>query len=118
MHLDFTEYANKEGLVENPDRPLRTPKPGDVVVMFLLGAGPTAPLVPPGTVPSGGEAITGEAELRIGERVVETQIVLSGFVGLYQAAFTVPDLPAGDYRMELSIDGISSGQELYFTIGE
>ena len=89
-----------------------------MVVVYLLGAGPTDPPVAPGTVPSGGERITGNVELRIGETVVDATIVLSSFVALYQAAFTVPDIAAGDYLIELSIDSIPTGQGLYFSVGE
>jgi uncharacterized protein (TIGR03437 family) len=107
------EYGQNRAIVQNPDYSLNSgadpAHPGDVVVAYLTGGGavtPAGPLVtggpaPPTTLPYsisvGGQAVT---QYYLG--------LAPGFVGLYQANFTVPNVAAGDYPLVITVNGVAS----------
>jgi len=41
-----------------------------------------------------------------------------GLVGLYQFNVEVPNVPAGDSRLRLQLDGVTLNQSLFLTIGQ
>jgi uncharacterized protein (TIGR03437 family) len=41
---------------------------------------------------------------------------VAGFLGLYQFNVTVPEVPDGDARIELSVDGQPTGQTLFISV--
>jgi uncharacterized protein (TIGR03437 family) len=44
--------------------------------------------------------------------------VAPGFVGLYQFNIQVPDVPAGDWPLNFSVNGTAVAQSLYITTGQ
>lgn len=82
-------------------------KPGDIVLLFGTGFGPTTPAVVPGRVFSGAAPLSdaGSLQVRIGGTdVVPSFAGLSGS-GLYQFNVTVPNLPDGNHRIEMLLNG-------------
>jgi uncharacterized protein (TIGR03437 family) len=95
---------------------LRPARPGEYIVIYGTGLGPTAPIVPAGQIPAGrngGYPVTSSAEVRLtlnGQTTTVTPAYtgLSGFPGLHQIVFQVPDVANGDYETVLVINGIAS----------
>jgi uncharacterized protein (TIGR03437 family) len=82
-------------------------KPGDIVLLFGTGFGPTTPAVVPGRVFSGAARLAPESNLQVrigGTDVVPSFAGLSGS-GLYQFNVTVPNLPDGNHRIEMLLNG-------------
>jgi uncharacterized protein (TIGR03437 family) len=88
-------------------------KPGDVVVLWATGFGPTNPAAPTGVaVPSDTAYATSSLpSITIDNMsvVVYGAALAPGSVGLYQIAIQVPpSLADGDWPIQASIDGVSS----------
>jgi uncharacterized protein (TIGR03437 family) len=82
-------------------------KPGDIVLLFGTGFGPTTPAVTPGRVFSGAAPLTDLSALQVrigGMSVTPSFAGLSGS-GLYQFNVTVPNLPDGNHRIEMLLNG-------------
>ncbi len=82
-------------------------KPGDIVLLFGTGFGPTTPGVAAGRVFSGAAPLTDASRLQVrigGTDVVPSFAGLSGS-GLYQFNVTVPNLPDGNHRIEMLLNG-------------
>jgi uncharacterized protein (TIGR03437 family) len=82
-------------------------KPGDILLLFGTGFGPTTPAVVPGRVFSGAAPLADLSALQVrigGMSVVPSFAGLSGS-GLYQFNVTVPNLPDGNHRIEMLING-------------
>jgi uncharacterized protein (TIGR03437 family) len=99
--------------------PVRPAKPGEVILLYATGLGPTNPAVPAGRLPApGAYPITGQATLTLaGNPVPVLYAGLSAFAGVYQIAFAVPDsLPAGDHPLILTINGQTAGPLTYLPV--
>jgi uncharacterized protein (TIGR03437 family) len=70
-------------------------------------------------VASGTTAVTNPV-VRIGDAPATLSYagLSPGFVGLYQFNIVVPNVSAGDQRLSLSVDGVSSGQETFLVVGQ
>lgn len=87
-------------------------KPGDVLLLWGTGFGPTTPPVAAGIqVPSGGTIYRASpVSIKIGTADVQVfdYLLSPGFAGLYQIAITVPSLADGDYAITATVSGVSS----------
>ncbi len=95
------------GLVVRPTRP------GEFVIAYGMGLGPTNPVVPIGRIPAardGGYPVTGQVALQFGTRTVTPLYAgLSSFAGVYLVDFQVPgDEENGEYELPVTVNGISS----------
>ncbi len=105
---------------------LRPARPGEFVVLYGTGLGPTVPAVPAGQIPAtrnGGYPLTNPSEIRLTRNGQTTTVVpaysgLTGFPGLHQLVFLVPNLPSGDYETVLVVNGLSSPNGSFLTIGQ
>ncbi len=98
-------------------------KAGDVVVLYVIGLGPTSPVVPSGTASPGAPfaVIKDTTQVCFGNespfyKPVCTTPSFNGlspnFVGLYQINFTVPSgLPSGNMPFYFTVGGPSSDVE-------
>ena len=100
-HADFT-FAAKNGTFSG----LTTvpAKPGETIILYGTGFGPTSPATPLGTVvPSDKIYYTVAAatvEVNLVSATVYATALAPGFAGLYQLAFQVPpSLPDGTYQL-------------------
>ena len=104
---------------------LRPARPGEYVVLYGTGLGPTTPAVPAGQIPTaraGGYPLASPSEIRLTLNGQTTTVVpayagLSGFPGLHQLVFLVPNVPDGDYETVLVVNGLSSPAGTYLPIG-
>ena len=105
---------------------LRPARPGEYVVLYGTGLGPTTPAMPAGQIPpgrSGGYPLASSSEIRLTLNGQTTSVVpayagLSGFPGLHQLVFLVPDLANGDYETVLVVNGLSSPAGTYLPISK
>lgn len=114
---DFVTFVGAPGFVAGvTSKPAR---PGDVIILYGVGCGATAPGVQPGQIASGPTELSGNTVVTIGGQNAPIQFkgLFAGFVGLYEVYVTVPQVPAGDQKIDLSVNGVSTGQTLSITIG-
>ena len=99
-HTDFT-FAAKNGTF--PGVTTVPAKPGETIILYGTGFGPTSPATPVGlVVPSDktyATTATATVEVNLVSGTVYGAALASGFAGLYQLAFQVPQLPDGDYQL-------------------
>jgi uncharacterized protein (TIGR03437 family) len=93
-------------------------KPGEVLVLFGTGFGPTTPSVPAGQVFFGAAPLTNASQLHIRIGGVPAEVQFAGIVaaGEYQFNVVVPMLPDGDQSVLADIGGISSQPGLVIPI--
>lgn len=91
-------------------------KPGDVVVLWATGFGPTEPAVPPGITVAVAASTTSQPAVTIGgvAAPVFGAALSPGLVGVYQVAIQVsPGLPPGDVLVKAAIAGFSTPDNVY-----
>lgn len=92
---------------------VRPARPGEFIVAYGMGLGPTNPNVPAGNVPAPREAgypVSGTVILRLGNRTISPLYTgLSSFAGVYVVGFQVPaDQGEGDWELQITINGTAS----------
>jgi uncharacterized protein (TIGR03437 family) len=115
---DYT-LAVKNGTF--PGSPTVAAKPGDVIVLWGTGFGPTSPPAPTGiVVPSGTTYNTANAvTVTVGPAaaVVYGAALTSGEAGLYQVAIQIPTtLADGDYPVVATVSGAQSPASTLITV--
>jgi uncharacterized protein (TIGR03437 family) len=115
---DFRSFVGSPSIIGG--FPISAVKPGDTVVIFALGCGPTDPPTPAGTIAAVDSAMTLPFELRIGgvPATVLSAGVIANTIGLYQFVVTVPAVPPGDQPIELVVDGVGNSQNLLILVGQ
>ena len=115
VHPDGT-YVAKDGMF--PTAPTRLAKPGDVIMLFGTGFGPTDPAVPAGLVFTGAAAVTQPITVRIGEVVAD--VAYAGLVGagLCQLNVTIPELPDGDHPVVAEIGGLRTQTGAFVSVSD
>jgi uncharacterized protein (TIGR03437 family) len=90
--------------------------PGEVILIFGTGFGPTSPVIPTGHLFSKAEPIAQPVTATVGNMAADVQgfLVLSG---QYQFNLIVPKLPPGDAKVVITISGLSTQDGLYLTVG-
>lgn len=114
-HLDYT-YAVKNGTFQAFTVPA---KPGEVIILWGTGFGPTTPAAPSGQVVSGGPCMVNGVTVTVGgaSAPVYGVALASGLAGLYQVAITVPaSLANGDYPVIASVNGQQSPTGVILTV--
>ncbi|MEP7355477.1 MAG: hypothetical protein ABI824_19785, partial [Acidobacteriota bacterium] len=88
-----------------------------IAQIYGTGWGVASPAPPDGVVFSGAYNLATKPIIKIGG--VTCVVGFAGVVtpGLVQINVTMPDLPAGDYLIEGSINGVSSQPGTYITLG-
>jgi uncharacterized protein (TIGR03437 family) len=113
----FFTSNGKEAIVQNPNGSMNSAAapahPGDVLVAYLTGGGAVnaaGPWITGVDSPAGASSVRAPYSLTVGGLAADVQYVglAPGFVGLYQANFTLPLLSAGSYSMVLMVGGVSS----------
>jgi len=84
--------------------------PGEVIILWGTGFGPTDPVVPAGQVVTGAPLVRTPIRVRVGGVQAEyfATALAPGFTALYQVAIRIPDVPNGDHAVVAEIDGVSS----------
>lgn len=106
-HADFT-YATANGTLGVTTSPAR---PGETVILWGAGFGPTSPPAPNGQVVPGGAHTLNGVEVSVGgqQATVVGAALTSGLAGVYQIAIQVPaGLADGEYLVIANINGVYS----------
>lgn len=82
-------------------------KPGETILFFGTGFGPTNPAVAPGKMFSGAAHMVDSVVMRIGGVSVTPAFAGLSSSGLNQFNVTIPDLPNGEHAIEMSINSVS-----------
>jgi uncharacterized protein (TIGR03437 family) len=114
-HLDYS-YAVKNGLFPTPTVPA---KPGEVIILWGTGFGPTTPAAPSGQVVAGGPYYVNGVTVTVGG--IQAQgygvALASGLAALYQVAIQVPtSLANGDYEVLAGLSGQQSATGAVLTV--
>jgi uncharacterized protein (TIGR03437 family) len=96
-------------------------KPGDVILLWGTGFGPTNPTTAPGITTPGDPVRFTASPVTITIGNIQTNVIYSllapNFAGLYQIAITVPDnAPNGDQPVVATVGGASSPATTLLTI--
>ena len=84
-------------------------KPGETIILYGTGFGPTTPAFPSGEVPAEAASLTNPAKIRVGGVDVVPSFSGLSAAGLYQFNVPVPDSAAdGDIPVVATIGGFSS----------
>jgi uncharacterized protein (TIGR03437 family) len=96
----------------------RPAKPGETIIVYAVGCGPTNPASPAGEISSAVRPLASPITVRFGQTSATAQAFLvPPFVGLCQFNVTVPNVAVGDIAIEATVDGVATGQSLFTTIG-
>lgn len=102
----------------NPDFPglFQPAKPNDSILFYAIGLGDTTPAMTPGSTASGQEVVNADVAVNFGTtpaRVTRAALYPT-FAGLYYIAVTVPNVPDGDYQINITVDGQPLQQQPFF----
>jgi uncharacterized protein (TIGR03437 family) len=114
VHADGT-LLGRTGLFQGLTT--RPAKPGDVILLFGTGFGPTNPPVEAGRVFNSAAPLVTPPTIRIGNVQASVQFAGLSGAGLYQFNVTVPDIPNGDQAVAAELPGgIATQQNVFITI--
>jgi len=101
------------GVLPYPSRPV---KPGETVVLYGVGFGPTTPSVLAGQLFSGAANCTTLPQVNIGG--VNATVSFAGIVeaGLYQINVIVPNVGTGDQPLKATIGGVATQSNVFLTL--
>ena len=97
---------------------LTTPaKPGEVIVLYGTGFGPTNPAIPDGLIVSGAGELTNDVTVRFGSLTGDVSFKGQTATGLYQINVKVPDAaPDGDAPVTITVGGVQSPAGAFITV--
>jgi len=110
-------YVGTPNLVSGFPYPFDPAKPGDTIFLYGIGFGDTDPPLPAGTLATAADKIV--APVTISFDQTPASIAYAGhyptYTGLYLFAITVPDVPAGDHQIKVTLGGQLVPQTVYLT---
>ena len=116
VHTDFV-YVAPVGFfgLTVPSRPAQ---PGEVILLFGTGFGPTNPAVPAGQIVSGASPLADLSQLRLRIAGAPVTVQFAGIVaaGEYQFNVVVPAVADGDHYIVADIGGVSTQSALLIPI--
>ena len=97
-------------------RVTRGVKPGEVILLYATGFGPTTPATPPDSIVSTPSPLPTLPVIRFGD--VQAQVQFAGQIGsgLYQLNVKVPNVPNGDVPLVAQIGSVSSPSTVLITV--
>jgi uncharacterized protein (TIGR03437 family) len=115
---DFMSFIGPSGLIHGSR--FVSAKPGDTVVIFATGCGPTNPPTQAGVLTPRNSPLALPYEMQVGGITADVSFagMVAGTVGLYQFNVVIPKAPPGDQPIQLTVNGVSNGQNLVITIGQ
>jgi uncharacterized protein (TIGR03437 family) len=98
-------------------------KPGDVIILWGTGFGPTSPAVTPGIQVPADKTYSTASPVTVKINGVSAQVfgtaLASGFAGLYQVAIQVPaNAPDGDLPIVATVNGANSPDGVFLTVAK
>jgi uncharacterized protein (TIGR03437 family) len=102
----------------NSDFPgfFRPAKPNEAILLYAIGLGDTTPAIAPGAIASGQEVVKAQIEIKFGTTpaTLTRAALYPTFVGLYYLMIAVPNVPDGDYQINMTVDGQPLQQQPFF----
>jgi len=96
----------------------RPARPGETILLFGTGYGPTNPAVPAGTVFSGAAPLVNDVRVTIGGTPADVSFRGLSGAGLYQINVVVPpSLADGDREVVTTINGVQSPPGVFIAVG-
>jgi uncharacterized protein (TIGR03437 family) len=97
-------------------------KPGDTLILWATGFGPTNPPQTPGVVASGDiHTLADQVTVTVGSMPVTVvgAALSPGLVGVYQIAIQLPaSLPNGDLVLKANVAGSNTPDNVYLFVGQ
>jgi uncharacterized protein (TIGR03437 family) len=95
----------------------RPAKPGEVILLYATGLGPTNPTVPAGQAFSGAAPTVDQVTVTIGG--VKAALGFAGLTaaGLYQLNVTVPNVAAGNQPLAVRVNDVAAQADLLVAVG-
>ena len=115
-HADFSVLGKPNlfsGLATTPARP------GEVILLFGVGFGPTNPAVEAGRIANNIASTTSPVTVRVGETTAEVSYagLSPGSSSLYQLNVKIPDsAAAGDLPVTAEINGVRTQDNIFITV--
>ncbi len=90
--------------------------PGETIILYATGFGPTNPALPTGQLVTTPAALANTAQAAIGG--VTAPVTFAGLIapGLYQLNVTVPSVPNGDAALSATVGGVSTQTGVVVTV--
>lgn len=108
-------YVGRSNLISGLN--FRPAKPGDTINLYAVGCGPTNPVLPAGIIPSANMPLASPIRVTFGQTQAQaTAFMAAPYIGLCQFQVTVPNVSDGDVPIDISVDGVATGQTLVTTI--
>jgi uncharacterized protein (TIGR03437 family) len=106
-HTDFTGIAPVGTFSGYSSSPA---KPGEIVILWGTGLGPTNPPLPSGVLPNAAAYVTDPVTVNFGSLSVPAMAVAisPGLAGIYQVAVQVPASVTVDTKVSVTIGGVTS----------
>ncbi len=118
LTTNFASYIGRPNMLAGVSSV--TAKPGDMITIYALGLGPTDPQTSAGVAAAQNSNVTLPLQLKIGGVLANIPFagLLKDTIGLYQLNVVIPNVAAGDQKIEVSVDGVANNQDLYIVIGQ
>ncbi len=115
---DFSTFIGPPNLVQGST--FAPAHPGNTVIVFATGCGPTTPATQAGVLAAQNSPLASPYQVTIGgvPATVSFAGMVQGTVGLYQFNIVIPNVPAGDQPIALTVNGVSNAQNLMITVGQ
>jgi uncharacterized protein (TIGR03437 family) len=92
-------------------------RPGETIVLYGTGFGPTAPPLPAGYVVTQPASLSGQVTVRIGAFEAEVRWAGMSQAGVYQFNVTVPaEAPDGDLAVVIQMGGSRTQENVYLSV--
>jgi len=116
LHADLTTFVGRANLIAGV--PFRPAKPGDRIIIYAVGCGPTDPAAPPGQIVTGGlRRFSSPFTVRFGETIATSEGFMEpNNVGLCRFDVIVPNVADGDIALQATLGGVTDGQSLFTTV--
>ena len=113
LHSDYSLVASANLLPGVSSRPAQ---PGETILIYATGFGPTNPATPTGQLVLSPAVLANSVQVTIGG--MNAPVAFAGLVGPgeYQFNVTVPNLPSGDAAVSATIGGVSTPTGVSVTI--
>jgi uncharacterized protein (TIGR03437 family) len=113
LHLNYS-LLGKANLIAGATT---TPAaPGETIILYAVGFGPTTPAVPTGQLVSTAEPLANTVQITIGGMPASANFTGLAGSGLYQFNVTVPALPNGDAAVSATINGVTTPTGVLVTV--
>ena len=108
------EYLAPTGLISGvTSRPAR---PGEIILLYGTGFGPTNPPVPANHVFSGAAPCANPVTVTIGGQLATLQFAGLSAAGLYQLNVVVPNASSGDQAVIATVNGVPTTQNVFIAV--